>query len=164
MLKIIKLNFILILSKTWTSLVVKPWCISMKSWVHTLMNVCINVCNVYIHWCIMYKYDVWNMYDDGEYLQNILLKKSKNNNIIIIKSWHVFLSWHAMKILHFVTRIFFFKCWKNLKHVTWWCGMSTHIILPWDLVISMSIFKNDKLPSATYHYLKQLKNISLNMS
>jgi hypothetical protein len=34
----------------------------------------------------MYKYDTWNMYDDNEYLQNILIKKSKNNNIINIKS------------------------------------------------------------------------------
>jgi hypothetical protein len=39
------------------------------------MNVCINVCNVYIHWCIMYKYDIKNMYDGNEYLQNIFLIK-----------------------------------------------------------------------------------------
>ncbi len=43
------------------------------------MNACINVCDVHIHWCIMYKYGVQNMHDDGEYLQNILLKKSKPN-------------------------------------------------------------------------------------
>ncbi len=28
----------------------------------------------------MYKYDTRNMYDGSEYLQNILLRKSKNNN------------------------------------------------------------------------------------
>jgi len=56
------------------------------------------------------------------------------------------------------------KVLKVLKCVTWWCGMSIHVILPWDLIISMSIFLNYKLPSATCHYPKQLKNISLNMS
>jgi hypothetical protein len=49
------------------------------------------------------------MYDDNEYLQNILLKKSKNNNIINIKSQHVFLFWHAMKNLQSMTRFFFFN-------------------------------------------------------
>jgi hypothetical protein len=39
------------------------------------------------------------MCDGNEYLQNILFKKINNNNIINIKSRHVFLSWHAMKIL-----------------------------------------------------------------
>jgi ABC-type uncharacterized transport system ATPase subunit len=32
----------------------------------------------------MYKYDIWSMYDGSEYLQNILLKISKNNIIIIL--------------------------------------------------------------------------------
>jgi hypothetical protein len=59
------------------------------------MNACINVHNVYIHWCVEYNYD------DGEYLQNILLKKSKpnvnsNNNF---KSQHILLSRHVMKNL-----------------------------------------------------------------
>jgi hypothetical protein len=34
----------------------------------------------------MYKHDIQNMYDGSEYLQNILFKNSKNNNIINIKS------------------------------------------------------------------------------
>ncbi len=46
----------------------------MKFSVQTLMSVCVNVHNVYTHWCMMYKYDIWNMYDGSEYLQNILLK------------------------------------------------------------------------------------------
>jgi hypothetical protein len=33
------------------------------------MNVCIKVHNVCIHWYIMYKYDIQNMYDGGEYDQ-----------------------------------------------------------------------------------------------
>jgi hypothetical protein len=41
------------------------------------------------------------MYDGSEYLQNILLQKSIFKNINI-KSWHVFLSWHAVKNLQFV--------------------------------------------------------------
>jgi hypothetical protein len=45
------------------------------------------------------------MYDDNEYLQIILLKKYKNN-IIFIKSQHVFLLWHAMRILQSMTGIF----------------------------------------------------------
>ncbi len=48
----------------------------------------------------MYKYDVQNMYDGSEYLQNILLKKF----IYIIKSQHVFLPWHAMKNLQSMTQ------------------------------------------------------------
>ncbi len=51
----------------------------------------------------MYKYGIQNMYDDGKYFQNILLRKSKpnanNNNF---KSY-VFLSHCAMKNLQFVT-------------------------------------------------------------
>ncbi len=40
----------------------------------------------------------------SEYLQNILLNKSKNNNIITnIKSWHAFLSDYVVKIFQFVT-------------------------------------------------------------
>jgi len=40
------------------------------------------------------------MYNDDQYFQNILLIKSKpnannNNNL---KSWHVFFSWHVVKI------------------------------------------------------------------
>jgi len=46
------------------------------------VNVCVNVCYVYIHWCILYKYDVRNMCDGNEYLQNILFKK-----IIYIYNW-----------------------------------------------------------------------------
>jgi hypothetical protein len=42
--------------------------------------------------------------------------------------------------------------------------MLVHIILAWDVVISMSIFFNYKIPSATCHYPKQLKNITLKMS
>jgi hypothetical protein len=48
----------------------------------------------------MYKYDIQNMCDGSEYLQNILLKKSKNNNTINnIKLQRVFLSQHVMKNL-----------------------------------------------------------------
>jgi hypothetical protein len=47
----------------------------------------------------MYKCDAQNMYDGSEYLQNILLKLY----IYIIKSQHVFLSWHAMKNLQSMT-------------------------------------------------------------
>jgi len=32
----------------------------------------------------MYKYGIWKMYDDGEYLQNILLKNPNQMEIIII--------------------------------------------------------------------------------
>jgi len=43
--------------------------------------------------------------------------------------------------------------------------MSIHVVLPWDLIISMSIFYNYKLLScATCYYSKQLKSVSLNMS
>jgi len=48
------------------------------------------------------------MHDDSEYLPNILLKKSKNNNFINILSHHVFLLWHAMKNLQSMIRISFF--------------------------------------------------------
>ncbi len=51
----------------------------------------------------MYKCDIQNMYDGSEYLQNILFKKSKSNNIINVKSWHVFLSKDAMKNLQSMT-------------------------------------------------------------
>jgi hypothetical protein len=55
------------------------------------------------------------MYDGSEYLQNILLKKSKNIYIINIKSQHVFLSRHAMKNLQFLTKKIIKK--KTLKKV-----------------------------------------------
>jgi hypothetical protein len=51
----------------------------------------------------MHKYDIPNMYDGIEYLQNILLKKFQNI-YINIKSWHVFLSQHAVKNLQFVIK------------------------------------------------------------
>jgi hypothetical protein len=69
------------------------------------VNVCVNVCYVYIHWCILYKYDVQNMYDGSEYLQNILFLKIKLYIYIYIYiSQHVFLSWHAMKNLQSMTQ------------------------------------------------------------
>jgi hypothetical protein len=85
----------------------------MKSWFQTLMNACINVHDVYIHRCVMYNYGIRNMYDHGEYFQNILLKKSKpnvnnNNNL---KSWRVLLSRHVMKNLQSMIRK------KNIKNV-----------------------------------------------
>jgi hypothetical protein len=47
----------------------------------------------------------------SEYLQNILLNKSKNNNIITnIKSWHAFLSHYVVKNFQFVT-----ETKKNIK-------------------------------------------------
>ncbi len=55
------------------------------------------------------------MYDGSEYLQNILLKKIKKININI-KSWHVFLSQHAMKNLQ--SMIEGKKCLKSFKCVT----------------------------------------------
>jgi hypothetical protein len=74
---------------------------------------------------IMYKYGIQNMYDDGEYFQNILLRKSKpnanNNNF---KSY-VFLSHHAMKNLQFVTlncfllkACYMMTCHFNPCHIT----------------------------------------------
>jgi hypothetical protein len=63
----------------------------------------------------MHKYDIQNMYDGSEYLQNILLKKIKKININI-KSWHVFLSQHAMKNLQ--SMIEGKKCLKSFKCVT----------------------------------------------
>jgi hypothetical protein len=33
-----------------------------------------------------YEYDIWNIYDGSEYLQNILLRKSRKKIIINIKS------------------------------------------------------------------------------
>ncbi len=111
---------------------IRPWCISMKSWVQTLMNVCINVCTMYIHWCIMHKYDIWNMHDDSEYLQNILLKKSKKYHFINIKSQHVFLLWHAMKNLPSMFGIsFFFLILKKLKtrYMMMWHVNLRHITL-----------------------------------
>jgi hypothetical protein len=77
----------------------------MKSWVQTLMNVCINVCNVYIHdvSCINMIYETCMMV--SEYLQNIVLNKSRNNNNKNnIKLWHLFLSHYAMKKLQFMTQ------------------------------------------------------------
>ncbi len=51
----------------------------------------------------MYKYGIQNMYNDGKYLQNILLRKSKPNaNNDNFKSY-VFLSHCDMKSLQFVT-------------------------------------------------------------
>jgi hypothetical protein len=50
----------------------------------------------------MYKYDIWNMYDGNEYIQKIYI--INNNDIIYIKSQHVFLSWHVMTNLQSVTR------------------------------------------------------------
>jgi len=65
MSKIIKLNFLFILSKAqWFGgehLGASPWCLGFKPW-----WMCVKVCNVYIHWYIMYKYDIWNMYDANE--------------------------------------------------------------------------------------------------
>jgi hypothetical protein len=54
----------------------------------------------------MYRYGVQNMYDDDEILQNILLKESKpnTNSYTNLKSIHIFLSQHAMKILQYVTK------------------------------------------------------------
>jgi hypothetical protein len=104
MLKIIKWNLLFILSNPCSGLVVKTFMHFLKSWVQTLMNACIDVCNVYIPCCIMYKYSSWNIYDDGEYFQNILLKipnqNANNNNNV--KSQCVFLSQHVVKNLQFV--------------------------------------------------------------
>ncbi len=45
------------------------------------------------------------MYYGSEYFQNIVLIFFKNNNNIInIKSRHVFLSWHVMKNLQSMTK------------------------------------------------------------
>jgi hypothetical protein len=54
----------------------------------------------------MYKYGIWNIYNDGEYLQNILLKNSKpnTNNNNNFKSQYVLLSWPAMKNLQSMTK------------------------------------------------------------
>jgi hypothetical protein len=139
----------------------RPWCISIKSWVQTLMNVCINVHNVYIHdvSCINMIYETSMMV--SEYFQNILLNKSNNNNILILLNhgmyfchimlWKIYNLWPKQK-----KTLNFFKC------VTWW-WMSIHVILPWDFIISMSKKFNYKLHSAICKYSKQLKNISLNM-
>jgi hypothetical protein len=51
----------------------------------------------------MYNYGIRNMYDHGEYFQNILLKKSK--------PWRVLLSRHVMKNLQSTIRK------KNIKNV-----------------------------------------------
>jgi hypothetical protein len=61
------------------------------------------------------KFGIQKTYDDGEYLQNILLKKFKPNinNFYNFKSWHVFLSWHVVKNLQFATRK---KYVKNMLH------------------------------------------------
>lgn len=40
-------------------------------------NLCIDVCNTYTHSFYMNNYDIWNIYDNGEYIQNLLLQKSK---------------------------------------------------------------------------------------
>ncbi len=48
----------------------------------------------------MYKFGIQNMYDDGEYFQNILLKKFKPpniNNLYNFKSSHLILSRHVVK-------------------------------------------------------------------
>jgi hypothetical protein len=68
------------------------------------MNVCANICNVYIRDVsrINMIYETCMMV--SEYLQNILLNKSRNNNIKNnIKLWHVFLSHYVMKNLQSVT-------------------------------------------------------------
>ncbi len=74
--------------------------------------------NLYMHWCIMYKYGIQNMYDDDEILQNILFKESKpnTNNYTNLKSIHVFLSQHAMKILQYVVM------WKWVASPVWMLG------------------------------------------
>jgi hypothetical protein len=68
MSKIINLHFIYILSKTRSGLVVKTLVHLHENLVQTLMNACMNICNVNIHWCIMNKYGLQNIYNDGEYL------------------------------------------------------------------------------------------------
>jgi len=72
MSKIEKWNCIFILSMTWINgedVGAFPWSLGFKPW-----WMCVNVCNVYIHWCIMYKYDIQNIYDGSEYIQKKLFK------------------------------------------------------------------------------------------
>jgi len=136
------------------------------------MYACIHVYNVYIHLCIMYKYGIQNMYNDGEYLWNILLKKSNQMKIIIyfkkskpnannnfnLKLWHVFLSRHTMKNLQPLTKKP--KMLKTCYKMTWHVNQRHITFRPHNIHV---IFLLKKLPSAC-HYPKQLKNISLKMS
>ncbi len=72
------------------------------------------------------------MHDDNEYLQNILLKKSKNNHFINIKSRHAFLLQHAMKNLQSMIGIsFYFLILKKLKtrYMMMWHVNLRHITL-----------------------------------
>jgi hypothetical protein len=73
--------------------------------------------------------------------------------------WHVFFSQHAMENIgcHSMTQ-------KKTIAFVWWCDILIHIILIWDLIISMLEFYDLKLFSATCEYLKLLKTISLKMS
>jgi hypothetical protein len=130
-----------------------PWSLKFKPW-----WICAYMYVMCIHIdFIMYKYGIWNMYNDGQYFQNILLWKSKpnTNNNNSFKSWHVFLWWDVVKIYNLRLEK------KRLANITWWCDMLIHMILTWDLIISMSFFSNYKLSNATCHYPKQPKNISL---
>jgi hypothetical protein len=134
MSKIIKLNlFFLSYQRFEVVWWWRPWCISMKSWVQTLMNVWVNVYNVYIHWCIMYKYDIQNMYDGSEYLQNILFKRS--NFFLLILNHGIYfccnLPWR------------FYNPWPQKKKVlnvlhNDVAFQSTS--LPWDLIYPCQIF------------------------
>ncbi len=76
----------------------------MKPWVQTLMNVCVNACNVYIYIdvsCINMIYEICRM------VINIFkIFFNPKNDIINIKSQHTFMSWHAMKHLESMTSFF----------------------------------------------------------
>jgi hypothetical protein len=118
MLKIINLNFLFISSKflKWfgvEGLGASPWNLGFKLW-----RICAYMYVMCIHIdVIMYKYGIWNMYDDGQYFQNILLRKPNANNNNNIKSWHVFLSRHVMKIYNLWLKKKVKKCYMMTWHV-----------------------------------------------
>jgi hypothetical protein len=104
-----------------------PWCISMKSWVQTLMNVCINVYNVYIHWCIMYKCNIQTCtYGGSEWCQNILLKNTRYIYIYIQGFFSI--TCHEK-----------YNAWLHdpKKSFVWQHGTVVHVISTWDFIISL---------------------------
>ncbi len=86
----------------------------MKPWFQTLMDAWINIYNMYIQWCIMYKcsiqtYTYGGVNGNKRFCWKIWKNKNKNSH-------YVFLTWHVVK------KIIFLILWLGGKKVVWWCG------------------------------------------
>jgi hypothetical protein len=116
MLNTTKLNFSSLLIKLWNGLVV--WCVSTRSWIESLMDVCINIYNT--NWFT-------NMYIMANDIKTFLLIIYVN--IYIYFSWHVIchdMSWQKCNTRLHDPKIII-KC-KMFCMMTW-CVIPCHVNL-----------------------------------